>query len=73
MLRIKCLNTEFFWSIFFCIRTEYGDFSGPYFPVFGPKKIPHLDTFQAVSMNRIFEGGLFMECSILITNCIPHF
>ena len=23
-------------------------FSGPYFPVFGPKKTPYLDTFDAV-------------------------
>ena len=24
-MREKCPNTEFFWFIFFCIRTEYGD------------------------------------------------
>ena len=35
-LREKCSDTEFFWYVFSCIRTEYGDvFSGPYFPVYG--------------------------------------
>ena len=24
-LREKCPNTDFFWSVFSCIRTEYGD------------------------------------------------
>ena len=24
-LREKCSNTEFVWSVFSCIRTEYGD------------------------------------------------
>ena len=50
-MREKCPNTEFFlvriflysdwrwrcffWSVFSCIRTEYGDvLSGPYIPVF---------------------------------------
>ena len=28
--------------------SKYGDFSGPYFPVFGPEKTPYLDTFHAV-------------------------
>ena len=39
-----------FWSVFSCIRTEYG-----YFPVFspnrgkyGPEKTPHMDTFHAI-------------------------
>ena len=27
---------------------KYEVFSGPYFPVFGPEKIPYLDTFHAV-------------------------
>ena len=46
----------FFWSIFSCIRTEHGDFSGPYYPLFGPEKTPHLDTFHAVSMNPYILG-----------------
>ena len=28
--------------------SKYGVFSGPYFSVFGPEKIPYLDTFHAV-------------------------
>ena len=28
--------------------SKYGVISGPYFPVFGPKIIPYLDTFHAV-------------------------
>ena len=44
-------------SIFSCIRTEHGDFSGLYYPVFGPGKTPHLDTFHAVSMNPYILGG----------------
>ena len=27
---------------------QYGVFSGPYFPVFGPEKTPYMDTFHAV-------------------------
>ena len=34
--------------------SEYGVFSGPYFPVFGPEKIPHLDTFHTVHWNMVF-------------------
>ena len=41
-LRKKCPNTEFFWSAFSFIRTEYG-----------PEKTPYLDTFQAVVFSRI--------------------
>ena len=41
-LRKKCPNTEFFWSAFSCIWTEYG-----------PEKTPYLDTFQAVVFSRI--------------------
>ena len=32
--------------------SKYGDFSGPYFPVFGPEKTPYLDTFHAVIEKR---------------------
>ena len=40
--------------------SKYGDFSGPYFLVFGlntgkygPEKTPYLDTFQAVKETKI--------------------
>ena len=44
-----CPNTDFFWSILFCVRTEYGEFIfnlnlGKYWP----EETPYLDTFQAV-------------------------
>ena len=29
-LREKCPDTEFFWSVFSCIRTEYGDLGSKY-------------------------------------------
>ena len=35
---------SFFWSVFSCIRTEYGDLRSKY----RPEKIPYLDTFRAV-------------------------
>ena len=31
--------------------SKYGDFSGPYFPAFGPDKTPYLDTFHAVNIS----------------------
>ena len=50
-LREKCPDTEFFWSIFFCIRTEFGDLlqnKGKY----GPEKTPYLDTFHTVNTTK---------------------
>ena len=38
---------NFFWSVFFRIRTEYGN-AGKY----GPEKTPYLDTFHTVTLNR---------------------
>ena len=35
---------SFFWSVFSCIQTKYGDSLGKY----GPEKTPHLDTFHTV-------------------------
>ena len=29
-LREKCQNTEFFWAVFSCIQTEYGDLQSKY-------------------------------------------
>ena len=53
---MHCLTSvqkrSFFWSVFSCIRTEYGKivskygvFSGPYFPVFG-LTTPYLSIFS---------------------------
>ena len=42
MLREKCPNTEFFWSLFSCIRTEYGDLRR------------YLDIFHAVEETEKF-------------------
>ena len=47
---------SYFWSLFFCIRTKYGEIR-PYFPVFGlntgkygPEITPYLDTFHAANI-----------------------
>ena len=42
---------SFFWSVYSCIRTEYGDLlnTGKY----GPEKTPYLDTFHAVTFREI--------------------
>ena len=32
---------------------KYGVFAGPYFPAFGPKKTPYLDTFHAVYLSKL--------------------
>ena len=53
-LREKCTNTEFFWSVFSCIRTKYGVILriSPYSNIMlenkDQKKTPYLDTFHAV-------------------------
>ena len=40
---------RFVWSIYSCIRAEYGDvFSGPNTGKYEPEKILYLDTFHAV-------------------------
>ena len=47
-LREKCPITEFFWSVFSRIRTEYGDLRSKFCPnvgKYGPEKIPYLDSF----------------------------
>ena len=54
-LREKCSNTEFFWSVFFRIRTEYG-----------PEKTPYLATFHAVYL--IF---ICVFCSVLSRLMFP--
>ena len=46
-MREYCSNTEFFWSVFSSIRTEYG-----------PEKTPYVDNFHAVSLNHTEEHKL---------------
>ena len=52
VLREKCPNKEFFWTVFSLIGTDYEDsvFS-PNARKYGPEKTPYLDTFHAVLMN----------------------
>ena len=52
-LHEKCPDTEFLWSVFFCIRTEYGDLRSnsvfsPNTGKYGPEKTSYLNTFYAV-------------------------
>ena len=55
---------SFFWSIFSCIRTEYGELlcKSPNLVLspgkYGPEKFPYLDTFHAVKLTRIFSDIL---------------
>ena len=48
---------SFFWSVFFCIQTEYRDLFSPNTGKYGPKKALYLDTFYAVYIqkNKDFE------------------
>ena len=49
--------TEFFTFRFMihCVKvSKYRAFSGPYFPFFGPEKIPYLETFHGV----FFHGAI---------------
>ena len=42
---------SYFWSVFCCIRTEYGDLNSVPSPnkgKYGPEITPYLDTFHAV-------------------------
>ena len=38
----------FFWFVFSCIRTEYGDLLSASTGKYGPEKTPYLDVFHAV-------------------------
>ena len=42
----KCPNTEFFWSVFSHIRTEFGSVFIPYAGKYGPEKTPFLGPFH---------------------------
>ena len=39
---------SFFWSVFLCIQTEYGEIRSPNAGKYGPEKSPCLDNFHAV-------------------------
>ena len=45
---------SYFWSVFFCIRTEYSPNTGKY----GPEVTLYLDTFHAV-VDLFIEKSLF--------------
>ena len=51
--RMHCVKSvqirSYFWSVFSCIRTEYGDLQfSPNTGKYGPEITPYLDTFHAV-------------------------
>ena len=57
-LSVKSVQMRsFFWSVSFCIQTEYGDLFSPNTGKYGPKKALYLDTFYAVYIqkNKDFE------------------
>ena len=43
---VKSVQIRYFWSVFSCIRNEYGLNARKY----GPETTPYLDTFQAVGV-----------------------
>ena len=58
---------SFFWSVFSCIRTAYGDFrskspySDPNVGKYGPEKTPYLNTFHAVKSEVSSANSLVAE------------
>ena len=47
---------SYFWSVFSCIRTEYGEIRSRLSPntgKYGPEITPYLDTFHAVQDNLL--------------------
>ena len=62
-LRKKCVYSEFYWSVFFRIRTEYGETRNisPYSVRMRgniARKTPNTDTFQAVVFDRALNTRL---------------
>ena len=52
-LSVKSVQMRsFFWSVSFCIQTEYGDLFSPNTGKYGPKKALYLDTFYAVYIQK---------------------
>ena len=47
-LREKCPYSQFFWSAFSCIRTEYVEILQSEYGKIGTRKTPSTDTFHAV-------------------------
>ena len=43
---------SYFWSLFSCIRTEYGDLRSPSKEKYEPEITPYLDNFQAVTFSN---------------------
>ena len=60
-LREKCPSTEIFWSIFFCIQTEYGDLKS--------KSLYYLDTFHAIPI-LLFFNSFSLKSLILILEVV---
>ena len=68
-LPLHCVKSvqirSYFWSVFSCIRIEYGDLLRYY----GPEITPYLDTFHAVLVLLNFFGKL----RVLFYHFIQHF
>ena len=47
----KCPNTEFFWSVFSCIRAKYGDLRSPNTGKNEPERTQNLDIFHALRLS----------------------
>ena len=46
--------------------SKYRFFSGPYFPTFGPNKIPYLDTLHTVQKRDTIDNTGFMERAFIV-------
>ena len=65
----KCPNTDFFWSVFSCIRTEYGDLRS---------KFPHSARMQKIMDQKILrirtlfahlDAGVMYIFEMFVDNC----
>ena len=70
ILHEKC--SEFYWSVFFSIRTEYGEILriSPYsvrMRELPTRKTPNKDTFHAVLL--LYFRQLLLDCGIGVTDC----
>ena len=64
----KCSNTEFFWSVFSCIRTEYRKIRTRKNSVFG-HFLRSADTKQNIS-NNLFKSNVLSRLDVLA--CVTH-
>ena len=67
-----CPNTEFFWSVFSCIRTEYRDLFSPNTGKYGLQNTLYLDTFHAVnswtkSQKILVFSKIFVKCHKILS------